>query len=216
MGRVAQRLCGVAWGFAVSAFGCRPGLAVPVGGACRADPERMFPVSEDTSSPAAAAAVAAAKAVCGGCPVLGWCRVWALAALLSDGVAGGMTAAERREARVAGQLPEPAASRWLVRAVVPRPVAAVLDCHAGHVDATEVDELVVARLAAGGSVTAATRWEVALAAVAMRCAGCSAVTAARRLGVAPRQVERWQARHRAGEPLVGPARRPAHAGGAVV
>ncbi|NMH97976.1 WhiB family transcriptional regulator [Pseudonocardia acidicola] len=62
--------------------------------ACRSvDPELFFPVVE--VGPMCAAQIEAAKAVCGRCPVLGECLSFALA-YLAYGVAGGLTAEERR------------------------------------------------------------------------------------------------------------------------
>jgi hypothetical protein len=62
--------------------------------ACReVDPELFFPTAE--SGTVWQAQVAAAKAVCAGCPVRAECLAWALQAL-PDGVAGGMTPQERR------------------------------------------------------------------------------------------------------------------------
>ncbi len=68
--------------------------------ACRntTDPDTFFPVAED--GPAFERAVAAAKRVCAGCPVRGECAAWAIEAL-PHGVAGGMSAEERHQARQA-------------------------------------------------------------------------------------------------------------------
>jgi len=64
---------------------------------CRdADPELFFPTAE--SGPVFEAQVAAAKAVCAGCPVRAECLEWALE-VLPDGIAGGMTPQERRRER---------------------------------------------------------------------------------------------------------------------
>lgn len=60
------------------------------------DPEVFFPVAE--SGPVLLAQVAAAKAVCARCPVREECLRWALDGLVA-GVAGGLTADERRELR---------------------------------------------------------------------------------------------------------------------
>lgn len=66
--------------------------------ACRGggDPERFFPSAG--AGPEYEAQVAAAKAVCTGCPVLAECRAWALHEL-AYGIAGGMTEDERRQHR---------------------------------------------------------------------------------------------------------------------
>jgi len=57
------------------------------------DPEIFFPVAE--AGPVHERQVAAAKAVCAGCPVRAECLDEALARI-PDGIAGGLTAAERR------------------------------------------------------------------------------------------------------------------------
>jgi len=67
--------------------------------ACRepgVDPELFFPVSE--SGPAVRQ-VAAARAVCGRCPVQAPCRDWALRAGEPAGIWGGTTPEERRVLR---------------------------------------------------------------------------------------------------------------------
>lgn len=70
--------------------------------ACRrdVDPETFFPVAE--AGPAHDAAVAAAKAVCARCPVVAQCLDHALARI-PDGIAGGLTAHERRQLRRRGR-----------------------------------------------------------------------------------------------------------------
>lgn len=60
------------------------------------DPELFFPVAD--TGPAHVAQVEAAKAVCAGCPVVAECLAEALARI-PDGIAGGLTAAERRALR---------------------------------------------------------------------------------------------------------------------
>jgi transposase-like protein len=60
------------------------------------DPEIFFPASEP-GGPVYEAQVAAAKAVCAGCPVRAECLEWA--ADLPYGIAGGMTEDERRRHR---------------------------------------------------------------------------------------------------------------------
>jgi hypothetical protein len=68
--------------------------------ACRGvDPELFYPVAED--GPPYEEQVAAAKAVCAGCPVRAECLAFALVAL-PHGIAGGMTPAERRRHRMSG------------------------------------------------------------------------------------------------------------------
>lgn len=62
--------------------------------ACRdSDPETFFPAAE--AGPAYERQVAEAKAVCAGCPVRAECLDEALARI-PDGIAGGLTPAERR------------------------------------------------------------------------------------------------------------------------
>jgi Transcription factor WhiB/Homeodomain-like domain len=65
--------------------------------ACRwVDPELFFPTAE--SGPLLDRQVAAAKAVCAGCPVRARCLAWALDAL-PYGIAGGLTEQERQQTR---------------------------------------------------------------------------------------------------------------------
>lgn len=62
--------------------------------ACRKeDPELFFPVG--TTGPARFQALMA-KAVCARCPVVDACLRWALDLPLAEGIAGGLTAEERR------------------------------------------------------------------------------------------------------------------------
>jgi WhiB family redox-sensing transcriptional regulator len=66
-------------------------------GACQAaEPELFFPVS--TAGPAVAQ-VAAAKAVCRGCPVRAECLQYATQTAQDHGIWGGTTEEERRQAR---------------------------------------------------------------------------------------------------------------------
>ena len=60
------------------------------------DPELFFPVAE--AGPVHDTQVAAAKAVCAGCPVVAACLAEALARI-PDGIAGGLTESERRALR---------------------------------------------------------------------------------------------------------------------
>lgn len=60
------------------------------------DPELYFPAAE--TGPGYDAQVAAAKTVCAGCPVVAACLAEALARI-PDGIAGGLTADERRALR---------------------------------------------------------------------------------------------------------------------
>lgn len=77
---------------------------------CRSqDPELFFPTA--ATGPVHRAQVHQAKAVCARCPVLARCRRWALEEL-ADGIAGGLTQDERRQARA--QTPRPRATRPVV------------------------------------------------------------------------------------------------------
>lgn len=146
--------------------------------ACRGeDPELFFPVGGDG---AALARVAAAKAVCAGCPVRAECLAFALVAI-SDGVAGGLTAEERAQLRRAS--------------LVPATVGCSGKPRAG------ADELVVAALAAGRWVSGPSTLELALAAVGLWEAGRGSRWIATHLRVADWRVYRWVQRHRAGLPL---------------
>jgi transposase len=71
--------------------------------------------------------------------------------------------------------------------------------------------VVVARLVAGHPVTGVCRDEVAQAAIGLHRAGVGARQVATRLGVTTRQVERWLARYRGGQPLCPRAGRKAAA-----
>jgi hypothetical protein len=83
--------------------------ATPVGewhaeAACRSgvDPELFFPAA--ASGPTYAVQVAAARAVCGRCPVRARCLDWALDQL-PYGIAGGLTEQERTRLRAGGRKP---------------------------------------------------------------------------------------------------------------
>jgi hypothetical protein len=66
--------------------------------ACRdVDPEMFFPVAE-AGTPAGDVAILHAKRVCRGCPVRAECLTFALE-VLPYGIAGGLTADERRALR---------------------------------------------------------------------------------------------------------------------
>ena len=150
------------------------------------DPEVFFPEKGGS--------VREAKAVCARCPVRAQCLAHALAHGERFGVWGGLSEPERRRLQLhAGSAaggstaPEPAAQQ-------PDPPAAVPV-------AGEVDEVVVARLISGRPVSGASRDEVAQAAIGMHRAGVGARQVAAQLDVNTRQVERWVARHRGGQPL---------------
>ncbi len=66
---------------------------------CAADPERMFPVDESGPGQPPTPGELAAVAVCARCPVLAACRAAVLEMPLAYGVAGGLTAAQRRQLR---------------------------------------------------------------------------------------------------------------------
>lgn len=68
---------------------------------CAPDAERMFPVDESGPGQSPTVGERAALTVCAGCPVLAACRVAVLEMPLAYGVAGGLTAAARRELRAA-------------------------------------------------------------------------------------------------------------------
>jgi hypothetical protein len=72
------------------------------------DPELFFPVVED--GPLCVGQAAAAKAVCAGCPVRAECLEWARDAL-PYGIAGGLTAQERRGVDGIGYRRKPVARR---------------------------------------------------------------------------------------------------------
>ena len=156
-------------------------------GVCaQTDPEVFFPEKGGS--------VREAKAVCARCPVRAQCLAHALAHGERFGVWGGLSEPERRRLQLhAGSAaggstaPEPAAQQ-------PDPPAAVPV-------AGEVDEVVVARLISGRPVSGASRDEVAQAAIGMHHAGVGARQVAAQLDVNTRQVERWVARHRGGQPL---------------
>ena len=156
-------------------------------GVCaQTDPEVFFPEKGGS--------VREAKAVCARCPVRAQCLAHALAHGERFGVWGGLSEPERRRLQLhAGSAaggstaPEPAAQQ-------PDPPAAVPV-------AGEVDEVVVARLISGRPVSGASRDEVAQAAIGMHRAGVGARQVAAQLDVNTRQVERWVARHRGGQPL---------------
>lgn len=162
--------------------------------ACRAvDPELFFPVGTDGP---ALAQIARAKAVCAGCPVIGQCLSFALAAI-SEGVAGGLSAGERRALRVRHRAVPASVSTG---AVVTLPDGAL---------PPGVDGLVVAALVAGQVVVGVPRAERAWAAVVLHRAGRSPGWIAARVGVGDRQVRRWLERAQSGGPL---NRRPGRSG----
>jgi len=157
------------------------------------DPEVFFPEKGGS--------VREAKAVCTGCPVRVQCLEYALAHDERFGVWGGTSERERRRLKAT-------AARG---GTTSRPVARRTGGPAPGSAPGQVDEVVVARLMAGRPVTGASRVEVAQAAIGLHRAGGSARRIAAQLGVQERQVQRWLARHRAGQalcPEAGPRRGP--------
>jgi WhiB family redox-sensing transcriptional regulator len=165
--------------------------------ACRSeDPELFFPIGDDGP---ALVQVAQAKAICARCPVVAECLSFALMAV-PEGVAGGLTVEERRGLR---------SQRHHVRGLTVAGAAGSSRRLPGGVDGQ-----VVASLIAGERVSGASRQELAQAAVGLHLTGHGARWIGTRLGVGDRQVHRWMARYRAGEPLTSPVDRP-RAGAAV-
>ena len=157
------------------------------------DPELFFPEKGGS--------VRAAKAVCAGCPVRAECLEYALAHDERYGVWGGTSERERRRLKAAAAH----------RSTTSRPVARRTGVPAPGSAPGQVDDVVVARLMAGHPVIGASRVEVAQAAIGLHHAGHSARRIAAQLGIQERQVQRWVARHRAGQPLcpvAGPRRGP--------
>ena len=154
-----------------------------VGLCAQTDPELFFPEKGGS--------VREAKAVCAGCPVRAQCLAHALAHDERFGVWGGLSEPERRRLQSAATHRSSAAQPRGRRTGGP----------AGGSALGEVDEVVVARLVAGHPVTVASRVEVAQAAIGLHRAGRPARQVAAQLDVNTRQVERWVARHRGGQPL---------------
>ncbi|MYW73600.1 WhiB family transcriptional regulator [Pseudonocardia sp. SID8383] len=72
---------------------------------CENDPDGMFPVAESTRPGLRTGGERAALAVCAACPVMASCRLAVLNMEMPYGVAGGMTAADRRAIRAADRRP---------------------------------------------------------------------------------------------------------------
>lgn len=66
---------------------------------CAADADRMFPAVESVQAGAPTLEERAALAMCASCPLMAACRTWALDVRLPYGIAGGLTAADRRAGR---------------------------------------------------------------------------------------------------------------------
>ncbi|GAA1500958.1 hypothetical protein GCM10009760_63320 [Kitasatospora kazusensis] len=108
---------GTAVGTAVGA--ARPGPDVFAAAPCRsADPELFFPAGE---SPAAAAQVATAKRLCAGCPLRDACLREALRVGATEGIWGGLTAAERRFLHLLAKVPPTARQELVERLEAGRP-----------------------------------------------------------------------------------------------
>ena len=77
--------------------------AAPAAVVCAANPERMFPVAESKKAGQVTEGERRALGVCLACPLLAECRPVVLGMELPYGVAGGLTAADRRAARAEGR-----------------------------------------------------------------------------------------------------------------
>jgi hypothetical protein len=197
------------------------------GPSCADSPELMFPLHESQRPGQPTAGERAAQAVCAGCPLLATCRAAVLdtqdTAPMANGVAGGMTAAERRAVRAyrrglsAPPVPAPrepgdqdllvtepgradASARSAPGVDVDAEVADVLAAHAGN--GHGADPVTVRELVLDHGPAMASRWETALAAVVMLGRGQGATAIGRALGDDPTQITRWRDRHAAGEALV--------------
>lgn len=81
-----------------------PGLPDDV--LCARAPERMFPVAESNKAGQVTEGERRALRVCQVCPLLAGCRAVVLEMELPYGVAGGLTAADRRAVRAGGRRSE--------------------------------------------------------------------------------------------------------------
>ncbi|MEU8993202.1 WhiB family transcriptional regulator [Streptomyces sp. NPDC048558] len=70
---------------------------------CAAVPERMFPVAESKKTGQVSDGERRALAICQACPLLAECQAVVLGMELPYGVAGGLTAADRRAVRAGGR-----------------------------------------------------------------------------------------------------------------
>jgi WhiB family redox-sensing transcriptional regulator len=95
-------------------------------GACKDDPDAMYPGSSD-------AEIDDAKAVCGNCPVIQQCRQWALETREPFGVWGGMSEAERRgllrQAARRNLTPEEVKAGQTRRPTTPRTLRGIFDAN---------------------------------------------------------------------------------------
>lgn len=197
--------------------------AVPAPGpACGAvDPDLMFPVVESERPGRPNPAERAALAVCARCPVRGDCLERVLDAPLPYGVAGGLTAADRRAVRARrrglDQPVSPAATGERDKEesapdAGPTPILVDplldLDTAISRVMAVHetrrhgADPVKVRELALGHAPATASRWEVALATLALLTRGSKVAPVSRVIGEDYTQIVRWRDRHAAGEALV--------------
>lgn len=194
--------------------------APALGPACADDPELMFPLVESERPWRPTLAEAAAQAVCARCPVLARCRRDVLETdSMPYGVAGGLTVADRRAVRASRrgldrdsastcdqqdgeQVPEAGSAPRSVPVGVDleTAIARVMAVHARREHGA--DPVKVRELALEHGPTTTSRWEVALAAVALLSSGTKVSPTARVLGENYTQIVRWRDRHAAGEALV--------------
>ncbi len=148
--------------------------------ACLGEPlDLFFPTA--VVGPLYGAQVAAAKAVCARCAVVAACRADALAHA-PYGIAGGLTEAERSAVRTARR------SSTSARGPLQHD--------------TDIDPIMVDRIARSGRQPGATRDELAAAAVRLVESGQPIVQVAERLGLAERTVSTYAATARAAQQLV--------------
>ena len=188
------------------------------------DPELMFPLEESQLPGQRTPGEVAALAVCARCEIAQRCRKDVLEARMPYGVAGGMTAADRRAARarrrdqIASNSGSPAGGESAASSATGRTTA-----QAGHVRppaGLDVDAAIAAVLAEQARFghgadparvaalltdrgrSGASRWEAALAAVVAVRLGRSLSATARGLAEQYTTVLRWRDRAQAGEALV--------------
>ena len=191
------------------------------GPACADDPDLMFPLVESERPWRPTPGEAAAQAVCARCPVLAQCRRDVLTGEPAPyGVAGGLTVADRRAIRASQARPRPQprprsrrgsggrGAGSCSRTCSPtRPcgdletaIAQAMAVHARREHGA--DPVKVRELALEHRPATASRWEVALAAMALLACGMKVSPVARMLGENYTQLVRWRDRHAAGQALV--------------
>lgn len=192
------------------------------GPACgHVDPELMFPVVESERPGRPNAAERTAIAVCARCPMRADCLERVLDAPLPYGVAGGLTAADRRAVRARRRgLDRPAApaaageraNEGSAANAAPTPIPVdpsldldtaitrVMTAHDARLHGA--DPVKVRELALGHGPATASRWEVALATLALLTRGSKVAAVSQVIGENYTQIVRWRDRHRAGEALV--------------